>query len=187
MIHNQFNVIHFHSVQILWMSYLPPSLANYFRIHAIASHHVDQRMSAVSSISSIQRRKYHQLVVVQITIQMMFCFPNSGESYYYRLDKNNTVKNKMLFDAYDSIKFLVHGYTDRVQFNRTGKSLGIFSNFVDFQRILYFFPWNSIFGTIWHILAFLTIYFGIILHLMAFFGIFGILWHFFAFFWHIMA
>lgn len=43
----------------------------------------------------------------------------SGYENYYRLDVNDrNATNAIVRDA--DIKFLIHGYTDRVQFNKTG-------------------------------------------------------------------
>lgn len=52
-------------------------------------------------------------------IKKMF-FVCSGDKYYYNIDKNSS-DDRLFVDEYDSIKFLVHGYTDKVRFNETGK------------------------------------------------------------------
>lgn len=43
----------------------------------------------------------------------------SDLDYYYQLDMNNTDDRNMVSQE-DEIKFIIHGYTDRVQFNKTG-------------------------------------------------------------------
>lgn len=43
----------------------------------------------------------------------------SGSDFYRQLNVSNTnITQEYIQD--DDIKFLIHGYTDRVQFNRTG-------------------------------------------------------------------
>lgn len=49
----------------------------------------------------------------------MFNIIFSDLEYYYQLDLNNT-DDRMMVIQEDDIKFLIHGYTDRVQFNKTG-------------------------------------------------------------------
>lgn len=43
----------------------------------------------------------------------------SGLEYYHQLDVNSTNDWNSIFEE-DDIKFIIHGYTDRVQFNKTG-------------------------------------------------------------------
>lgn len=43
----------------------------------------------------------------------------SGLEYYHQLDVNSTNDWNTIFEE-DDIKFIIHGYTDRVQFNKTG-------------------------------------------------------------------
>lgn len=45
--------------------------------------------------------------------------PFSGMEYYYQLDMNNTIEANNVIQK-DDVKFLIHGYTDKVQFNKTG-------------------------------------------------------------------
>lgn len=45
--------------------------------------------------------------------------PFSGFEHYYQLDMNNTMEANAVIQK-DDVKFLIHGYTDKVQFNKTG-------------------------------------------------------------------
>lgn len=55
----------------------------------------------------------------------------SGLEYYHQLDVNSTNDWNSIF-ADDDIKFIIHGYTDRVQFNKTG-SVTFFTFFFFFK------------------------------------------------------
>lgn len=55
---------------------------------------------------------------------------HSGLDYYYQLDMNSTDDRNMIRLEND-IKFIIHGYTDRVQFNETG--------LISFSTFLFFF------------------------------------------------
>lgn len=46
---------------------------------------------------------------------------SSDFDYFYRLDVNDTNATNAIIQG-EELKFLIHGYTDRVQFNRTGLS-----------------------------------------------------------------
>ncbi|XP_031626768.1 pancreatic lipase-related protein 2-like isoform X2 [Contarinia nasturtii] len=50
---------------------------------------------------------------------VQFFYTKSGLEYYYQLDINNTDDRNMIVQE-DDIKFIIHGYTDKVQFNKTG-------------------------------------------------------------------
>ncbi|XP_055304651.1 phospholipase A1-like [Sitodiplosis mosellana] len=50
---------------------------------------------------------------------VQFFYIKSNMEYYYQLDLNNTDDRNMVIQE-DDIKFLIHGYTDKVQFNKTG-------------------------------------------------------------------
>lgn len=44
---------------------------------------------------------------------------SSGLEHYFQLDLNSTDDRRMILEE-DDVKFLIHGYTDKVQFNKTG-------------------------------------------------------------------
>lgn len=57
----------------------------------------------------------------------------SGLEYYHELDVNSTNDWNSIFGE-DDIKFIIHGYTDRVQFNKTGSVT--FLHFSSFFKLI---------------------------------------------------
>lgn len=66
---------------------------------------------------SIQKGNINVKNFDEIIIKLIFV-NFSGFECYYHLDLNDTNVTNAIRG--DDVKFLIHGYTDRVQFNRTG-------------------------------------------------------------------